>query len=583
MNERAEKPVRTEDLVAKLDQPLPWSDDAEKGVLSCLLQEPDRITEARRMLLPEAFHHPANMVVYEALLAMDGQMPRPGIDVVTVANYLTEKRLLDVVGGVGELTKLYCGEFTVLTSHFEHYLVIVRNHYTRRQLARVGMEIAKEAMEHGYQEEGHDGDGVVGLVTRAEAKTFGLLEVARGTTENVTEPKPARVGVAEWVEYNERVEKNRGKILGLETGILEFDSTFHGIDHQEGELFVIAGRPGQGKTAMACSIANHLAVVCGIPGLIFSIEMSGNQFYTRMVLGMAGVDTSKALTAHYSTEDKQAASVQVAKLSRAPMWVCDNAAINEMEMLAQIQFYVRQHGIKWFMVDHLHKVRHSNPRVQADERARLVSVMEMLRYAKKQHHLGGFILVQLSRETDRNKGQAPTLADLSGSGAIEQDTEKVAVLHRPAYYTPWHKLGEDKQAAWRELVEPRRQRNPYQWSDGRKYTDEDGGWARQDYEEDAVAFVLKNRSGPTPEVHIRYEAEFTRFTSRMPQLNSNNPLDHQIGTYRAAGSKKKTEGQAKPAGELGGKGKGWVPKEEWKKRKQAEEAAQDGDWAADFK
>lgn len=541
-----EKKLLPEELVGMLNKAMPFDDDAERGVLSCLLQNPEnRITEVRRMLAPEAFYHSMNRLVFVALMDMDAEMPRPAIDPVTLSAHLRAKDKLDMVGGPAGISELY--GFVPIPSHFPYYVTIVRELFIQRQLCGVGLEIAHAAQTFGRNEEDGVG-GIVGLVTRAEALTFGVLESARGTSENNTVPKHASVGVAEWIEHNERVIANEGKILGLATGILEFDSTFHGIDNQEGELVVIAGRPGQGKTAMACSIANHLAVVCGRPGLIFSIEMSGNQFYTRMILGMAGVDTSKAMTGHYSTMDHELMVPQVKKLQRAPLYVCDNAAINEMELLAQIQFYVRVHGIEWIMVDHLHKVRHSNPKIQADERQRLVNVMEVLRYAKKQHHLGAFVMVQLSRETDRNKGAAPTLADLSGSGAIEQDTEKVVVLHRPAYYTPWHKLHPDKQEAWSELVAPRRARNAYQWSDGRKYEEEDGGWARQDYEEDAVAFILKNRSGPTPEVHIRYEQEFTRFSSRMPKLTSNNALDHQIGTYRADGGKKK-EPKTEQAGE----------------------------------
>ena len=131
---------------------------------------------------------------------------------------------------------------------------------------------------------------------------------------------------------------------------------------------------------------------------------------------------------------------------------------------------------------------------------------------------------------DREHGKAPVLADLAGSAAIEWYADHVVFIHRPPYYTPWARLKDYEQEAWKDLVQPRRQRSPQCWSDGCKY-DEDDGWARQDYEEDAILFIRKNRRGPTPEVHVRYEPEFTRYSSRMPVLNSTNPLDHQIGTY----------------------------------------------------
>lgn len=569
MSDFDKKPLTAEELMPLLNRPMPVSDEAEKGTLSCLLQDPEnRIGEARRVLPLEAFYHFANRTIYEALLTLDSQMPRKAIDAVTLTHYLRDKELLDGVGGAAAISELFA--FVPIPTHFPFYVRILRDKHVQRTLVATGAEIAFAAYEWGKEEE--SADGIIDLVTQAEAKTFAVLESARDQTENNNSTKKADECAREWLEHNERVIANEGKVLGQETGILEFDSTFHGIDDIEGEMIVIAGRPGQGKTAMGVTIANHLSVVNGIPGLIFSIEMSCIQLNHRLILGMAGVDVSKALTGHYSKEDHQAMKVQYAKVTAAPLFINDNAAINEMELLAQIQYHVRKNGIRWIMVDHLHKVRHSNPKIHADERMRLVNVMEVLRFAKKQFKLATYVLVQMSRETDRNKGQAPTLADLSGSGAIEQDTEKVGALYRPSYYYPWHKLKAEHQQSWRALVQARRERNRYQWSDGRKYSEEDGGWARQDYEEDCCVFVLKNRSGPTPEMHIRYESEFTRFSSRMPKLKSDNPLDWMIGTYRIEAAKAKAdESEAKKAGA------GF--KKNWKQRDQNN----GGDaWHADF-
>lgn len=563
-----EKQLTAEELMPLLNRPMPVSDEAERGVLSCLLQDPEsRIAEARRMLPVEAFYPGPNRTVYEALLALDAQMPRPGIDSITLTRYLRDKGFLDGVGGPATVSEL-CA-FVPLTAHFPFYVRILRDKHIQRKLVEAGAQISHAAYEWGKQDEA--ADGIIDLITQAEAKTFAILESARDQTENASNTKKADQCALEWMEHNDRVIANEGKVLGQETGILEFDSTFHGIDDIEGEMIVIAGRPGQGKTAMGVTIANHLAVVNGIPGLIFSIEMSAIQLNHRLILGMAGVDVSKAMTGHYSTEDHNLIGPQYKKVCAAPLFINENAAINEMELLAQIQYHVRKHGIRWIMIDHLHKVRHSNPKIHADERMRLVNVMEVLRFAKKQFKLATYVLVQMSRETDRNKGATPTLSDLSGSGAIEQDTEKVAALYRPSYYYPWHKLKAEHQLAWRAMIQPRRDRNRYQYSDGRKYSEEDGGWARQDYEEDCIAFVLKNRSGPTPEMHIRYEAEFTRFSSRMPSLKSNNPLDWMIGTYRVEAAKAKAEqNEAKKAGTT------------FKKPWQGKPKDEDPNWHAEF-
>ena len=182
-------------------------------------------------------------------------------------------------------------------------------------------------------------------------------------------------------------------------------------------------------------------------------------------------------------------------------------------------------------MDHLHLIKPVSERGKNDAREQIVEVMETLQFIKKYYHVNVLLMVQLNRETDRNAGKPPVLADLSGSAAIEWYADHVLMLHRDSYFTPWHALSEEKQNAWRRVIQPRRERNPELWSDGQKYSEEEGGWARQDYEELARVFVRKNRRGPTPEIHIRFEDWRTWFSTRMPRLNSTNPLDWQMGSY----------------------------------------------------
>jgi hypothetical protein len=97
-----------------------------------------------------------------------------------------------------------------------------------------------------------------------------------------------------------------------------------------------------------------------------------------------------------------------------------------------------------------------------------------------------------------------------------------------------------------DAVEPRRERNPQCWSSGGKYGEEDGGWPREDYEQDAKIYVRKNRRGPTPELHVRFEDWRTWFSSRMPKLNSTDWRDWQFGSYAVP----KKETKMKKAGQV---------------------------------
>lgn len=535
--------VSTEELLGRMNRGVEANVEAERGLLSAVLQDPEGLLlEARRKLRPEAFAREDHRLIWEKLLELqDGNQP---LDPILLTNLLRQQGLLERVGGPGVVTEVFL--FSPSPGNARFYLQLVVDAWTQRKLVRTAAEIVQEATSFGA--EGARAQNGVELVALAESKVFGLLEEVQHQGDASQGALPASRGVADWVDHLQRTIDNRGKVLGLRTGIHEIDMTLHGIDDAEGEICVIAGRPAMGKTAMAGTIAHFLAVEEAVPGLIFSIEMSMNQLYTRLVLGPAGVDTAKAITGHFSREDHLAISSMTRRVQGAPLHVCASAAVNTADLRAQVQLAKRRHGIRWIMVDHLHLVKSVDPRVQGDERMRLVEVMETLQFLKKEHKLGVFLLVQMNRDTDKNPGKPPVLADLAGSAAIEQYADHVIFLHREDEYVKWHRLTEDKQDAWRAAIEARRDRSPELWSDGLKYDADSGGWARQDYEEKAMLYVRKNRRGPTPELQVRYQKELTRFSTRMPMLNSTNPLDWQMGTYTAAPSVKRKAREPKAIG-----------------------------------
>ncbi len=515
---------------------VPHSYEAERGLLSCCLQNPQElIPRARQRLHPEAFHHPAHFTVWNWLVKLlDANTP---IDLITLTNALREagNNTLENIGGPGTLSDILLTE--VHTTHFDHYLSLLHERATLRRLIETSKDIIGRVQRFGQDEAITT---ATDLVASAESDVFNLLQQTVEATGG-TPAIAAKIGVIDWVEHMQRVIDNRGKIMGLSTGIHELDMTLHGLDDNEGEILVLAGRPAMGKTALGVTLINNIAVEDNVPGLMFSAEMSANQVYTRLVLGSAGIDTSKATTGMFSHSDQEAMRQRVPIVQKAPLLINASSAITTADLRAQVHMAKRQHGIRWIMVDHLHLIKPVSPQAQKDERIRLVEIMETLQFIKKEHKVVVFLLVQMSREADRNAGKPPVLADLSGSAAIEQYADHVIFIHRDDEYVKWHRLSEDAQTGWADLIAPRRDRSPQCWSSGDLYTPEEGGFARQDYEEKAMLFVRKNRRGPTPELQVRYEKKFTRFSSRMPTLNSTNPLDHQMGSYIA---KKKPKGPA---------------------------------------
>lgn len=597
-DERPSKVMTTEEKLSRINRPLPWSDEAERGVLSCLMQDPQRILEVRGRLPAEAFYHPSWRCVYEALLEMsDKAQP---IEMPALTMLLKDRQQLDSIGGAAEISDLF--SFTPISSHWPFYTKQVLDKWGLRKAVHACAESIDELLAHGQEQTDEDVAAVVG---RAESRVFDCLEQVKTGEQQGRGAVTARDAVLEWVDHMQVVMDNRGKLMGLPSGLFELDQTFHGFDDNEGEIVTIAARPSMGKSSMARTISHHLAVEQRIPGVVFSIEESKSQWLGKEVLGFANVPVSKMITGHFSGErwcanldngpgkkpggptGEFAAWQKMAKVvAESPLFINADSQLSTADLRAQVQVLKRQHGIRWIMVDHLHLVKGCNPKTAGDERLRLVEVMETLQFIKKEHKVVVFLMVQMNRESDKNLGKPPVLADLSGSAAIEQFSDSVIFIHREDFNTKWHRLSQDAQNTWRQMIIPRRERaadlGVPLWSgqilnaNGQfeelpaRYDENEGGFARADWEEKALLFVRKNRRGPTPELQVRFLGEYARFTTRMPSLNSSDPRDWQMGTY--------TVQKAKPQAEKAGT---WKPGK-WSKQNKGT-AADDGWENGEFK
>jgi len=508
------------------DQTSAKSHEAELGLLSCICLHPELLGEARRKV-PDgrSFSHPSHSEIYDAMIEhIDANQP---LELVTFTHRLRERNMLDRIGGPAFVSELWT--YVPVDTHFPYYLNIIWTYAHLEKLKGTALKIAASVDTFGRE----DDDTITSLVNRAETQVFEIVqEVAAGQTSG-SGLIPSRQAMDEWVDYLEMTIANRGKITGLTTGIHEIDQTMHGLDDAQGEIFVIAGRPGQGKTACGISLESHF-IDQGYPGMTVSAEMSRVQWTSRLVLGSCGIDTSKAITGHFFDHEKAAIIRRASDIKKAKRVLNADSYITTADLRTQAQIAKRSHGIRWLIVDHLTLIKPVTDQGIKDERIGIKETMEALQWIKKELHIVVILLVQMNRESDRNIGKPPVMADLAGSAAIEQYADHITFLYRPSYYVPWHRLKDADRDAWIQQTSARRQRSPELWESPGKYSDEEGGVHRHDYEQDAILFVRKNRRGPTPEVHIRFQPELTWYSTRMPALNSTNPLDQQFGSYTAA-------------------------------------------------
>jgi replicative DNA helicase len=253
---------------------------------------------------------------------------------------------------------------------------------------------------------------------------------------------------------------------GVTTGFLELDAMTQGFE--PGGFYVLAGRPGMGKSAAAFQAA-HAAASAGYRVLICSLEMRHEQVMARILSAASSVPLEAIRARNLSPAMWSRFTATSAAVARMPITIVDAGS----QTLQDMRSAARTHRPALIIVDHIGLVSPA-PGSAGARRGRQDEVGEISRGLKalaKELAVPILGLCQVNRDVAR-AARAPTLADLRDSGSIEQDADAVYTLHRPGYYDP--RLPEDQQ---REVQ----------------------------------LTVAKQRDGRTGVVHLDWVGEFARF------------------------------------------------------------------------
>ncbi len=223
-------------------QSLPSSAEAEKGVLSAILQSPsDLIGTAIISLKPNAFYVPAHRILYELLIELD-QDGKP-CDPISLQEALSKRKLIDKVGGTDAVIDLFTGVGDA--AHFEFWAEIINEKYLLREIINTCTACISDA----YDNE----DSPDQLLDAVEQH---ILDIGDGMRDDKRE-LTMREHVMKAVENIEAMYENRGATQGLTTGLHDLDRMTNGM--HAGEMIIIAARPSMGKTSLAMNIAEHVA------------------------------------------------------------------------------------------------------------------------------------------------------------------------------------------------------------------------------------------------------------------------------------------------------------------------------------
>lgn len=398
-----------------IDKLPPQNLEAEMATLGAMLINEAAIAEVMEIVDEDFFYKEEHKVIFSTIVSLFNS--RKKVDILTVSEDLSKKKLLERIGGASYLTSL--ADFVPTSANVSHYARIVKEKGVLRFLISSATQIV--AMAYKEDEE------VSTVLDKAEKLIFEISDRrVEGGYIHIKEI------IKDGIELIESLYHKKSHITGIPTGFHEFDVKTAGL--QKGDLIIVAGRPSMGKSALATSVAEFAAVEEKIPIAFFSVEMSKEQLMQRFLCSQAKVDMHKLRTGFLAPSEWPILTSAAGKLSEAPIYIDDTPAINVFELRAKARRLRAHYDIQLIVIDYLQMIRGMR---KGDSRQQEISeISQALKALAKELNIPVLAVSQLSRAVESRTDHRPQLSDLRESGAIEQDADVVVLLLREEYYNP---------------------------------------------------------------------------------------------------------------------------------------------------
>jgi replicative DNA helicase len=398
---------------AIVERTLPHNLEAERSVLGAILLRNEALNHAAEYIDAGDFFRDAHRLIFDKMVALSerGQ----AIDLVTLKEELARAGLLEQVGGPAYIASLVDG--VPRSTNVEHYARIIKEKATCRNLIFAAGRISDLAYE-GEQ----DADLLLDEAERA------IFEIADDRVRSGFVPLSTLVHQS--FQAIENLQERRGLVTGVPTGFDELDAMTSGF--QPSDLIIVAARPSMGKTSFTLNIAQHVGAQAGLTVGFFSLEMSKEQLFLRLLTSEARIDAHRFRSGYLSEQDYERLSHALNVLERSRVFIDDTASLGVLEMRAKARRLKAEHGLHLLIVDYI-QLMQGRGRFE-NRQQELASISRSLKGLAKELNVPIVALSQLSRAPDARADHRPQLSDLRESGALEQDADVVLFIYREEQY-----------------------------------------------------------------------------------------------------------------------------------------------------
>jgi replicative DNA helicase len=399
--------------LATAERTLPHNLEAERSVLGAILVHNDAFNLAAQVIDSQDFYRDAHRRIFDRMVALNER--HDAIDFVTLKEELARAGELDEVGGPAYVASLADG--VPRATNVEYYARIVKEKSTLRNLIYAASKIVTNAYEADQESDL--------ILDEAESAIFAVAD---------DRLKSGFVVMRDLVKDSfpkiEKLFEQKRLITGVPTGFVDLDEMTRGL--QGGDLIIVAARPSMGKTSLVLNIAQYVAALGDQVVGFFSLEMSKEALFLRLLTSEAQIDGHRLMSGAIGGNDYHRISHALEKLNAMKLFIDDTANVGVLEMRAKARRLQSEHGLNLLVVDYIQLM---SGRGRFENRTlELASISRSMKGLAKELNVPIVVLSQLSRAPEARSDHRPQLSDLRESGALEQDADVVVLIYRDDVY-----------------------------------------------------------------------------------------------------------------------------------------------------
>lgn len=454
----------------------PMNIGAEQALLGAIISNNLALEKVENFLEPQHFSSKINGLIFKTLkkLISNDQVA----DLNTLKIFLENDDDFIDNGGMSYLLKISENSISIINS--KQYGELIYDLFIRRKLINLGTNLINESYENFEEQDSNE------IIENIESNLFNL------TNEGETQKGPKQFDniLEDTLEYAEKAFKKSEDVVGLKTGLNDFDKKIGGLHRSD--LIIVAGRPSMGKTAFATNIASN---ICNNKKstkktnvLFFSLEMSSEQLATRILSEISKISSEGIRTGNLSKNEFEKLIKSSENLKDLSLFIDDSPALTISSIRTRSRRLKRKQGLDLIIIDYLQLLSGESRNLNDNRVKEISDITRGLKAIAKELNIPIVALSQLSRKVEDREEKRPQLADLRESGSIEQDADLVVFLYREEYYLARTEPpeGTEKHIMWTSKMEK--------------------------VHNIAEAIVAKHRHGPISRVKLHFSAANTKFS-----------------------------------------------------------------------